>query len=377
MPSASTSAARARAALASGGMAALEGPLRGYHHETYVFPLPDESGVTWRWKCREPRPGLLWFDRRCFWSEEELLVALAGRVTRVPEVIQKDGFRLQRFIEGRTLGSCARSEAESGAEYEPGPGTGRGADIPAGVIDQIVALFGELAGVGPDDVAAGRRCAAADRPRDGDTNGFVERLVFFAEEYVYLKNEDRFGPLFKEFGIGRDSFAVLRERVSGLTRRPFCLLHGDLHGENFVLDRCGQLWTIDWELAMVGDPLYDLATHLHLMRYAPHQERQVVRRWCEAVSAARAGSRSGWWRDLPRLLDFKRAQSVFTDVIRAALMLEAEERAEGALERAAGRAHSALGAARHALDLKSVPSYADTMDALARWSWAEEERGPR
>ncbi|MEV0443032.1 phosphotransferase [Streptomyces spectabilis] len=377
MPSESTSAARARATRASGGLAALEGPLRGYHHETYVFPLPDGSGVTWRWKCREPRPGLLWFDRRCFRSEEELLVGLAGRVTRIPEVIQKDEFRLQRFIEGRTLGSCAHPEDGGAAEFDAGPGAGRGADIPAGVIDQIVGLFGELAGVGPDDVVAERRCVTADRPRDGDTNGFIERLVLLTEEHVYLKNEDRFGPLFKEFGIGRDSFAVLRERVAGLTRRPFCLLHGDLHRENFVLDRCGQLWTIDWELAMVGDPLYDLATHLHLMRYAPAQEREVVRRWCAAVSEARPGSCAGWHRDLPRLLAYKRAQSVFTDVIRAALMLEAEPAAEGALERAAGRAHTALGAARHALDLGPTPSYADTMDALKRWSWSQEERGRR
>ncbi|CAM5643364.1 hypothetical protein SGRIM128S_09667 [Streptomyces griseomycini] len=34
----------------------------------------------------------------------------------------------------------------------------------------------------------------------------------------------------------------------------------------FIVDPQGGLWVIDWELAMIGDPLYDLATHLHLMR---------------------------------------------------------------------------------------------------------------
>lgn len=60
---------------------------------------------------------------------------------------------------------------------------------------------------------------------------------------------------------------AFEQRHRELTDRPRKLLHGDLHSKNFVVDRSGHLWTIDWELALVGDPLYDLATHLHLMGY--------------------------------------------------------------------------------------------------------------
>ena len=78
---------------------AIEGPLKGHHHEAYAVPLPGGG----RAKYREPREGLLWFDRRCFALEEELLLDLQGRVTRIPEVLDY-GVLLQRFVEGTTLG---------------------------------------------------------------------------------------------------------------------------------------------------------------------------------------------------------------------------------------------------------------------------------
>ncbi|MGA4841077.1 phosphotransferase [Streptomyces sp. G45] len=332
---------------ASGGLSEIVGPLEGYHHETYVFALPEGVGEG-RWKCRAPRAELLWFDRRCFHSEEELLVALSGRVARIPEVLQRETFRLQRFVEGQTLGQRC----------------GIGTAVPAALVDQIIALFRDIVRVAPESLAVERRCAAEDRPQDGDTDGFVERLVHFTEQRVFLENESRFGGLFKEFGIGRDAFRVLRERVSGLRPRPFCLLHGDLHRENFIVDPAGLLWTIDWELAMVGDPLYDLATHLHLMRYTPDQAREVRRRWCEAVEAVRPGSSAGWRADLPKILDYKRAQSVFTDVIRGARLLGSGAPPEPAAE----RVRAALEAARPALGLGPAPSREDVADALRRWA---------
>ncbi|POX44768.1 aminoglycoside phosphotransferase, partial [Streptomyces sp. Ru72] len=92
----------------SGDPSVVEGPLEGYHHETYVIPLPAEVAGPGRsrGKCREPRSNLLWFDRRCFASEEKLLRALQGRISGIPDLIElAEEVRLQRFIEGRTLGA--------------------------------------------------------------------------------------------------------------------------------------------------------------------------------------------------------------------------------------------------------------------------------
>lgn len=69
------------------------------------------------------------------------------------------------------------------------------------------------------------------------------------------------------------------------------------------------------------------------------------------------------------LLAYKRAQSVYTDVIRGALAL----RRQGAepnrlqLSRVAWRIKRALGAARLPLGLESEPSVGEVITAYARW----------
>ncbi|PAZ13254.1 aminoglycoside phosphotransferase [Streptomyces sp. SA15] len=347
------SAARLRAVEVSGDPRAVEGPLHGYHHETYVFPLPGETASPdpVRWKCREPRDNLLWFDRRCFVSEEQLLKALAGRISRIPDVFDVGTAGLQRFIEGRTLGSLYPF----------------GGAVPEGIFDQIVVLFEQLARVTQETLTIDRRCADEDRPDDGDTNGFLRRLVHFTEKRVYEENLPKFERLFEDLGVDGRSFKWLRNHVAGLSQRPFCLLHADLHRENFVIDSRSRLWTIDWELAMVGDPLYDLATHLYLMRYPAWQEHRMVKRWRAAVDGIRPGSSKGLKRDLSLLIDYKKAQSVFTDVIREALSLDFGPDVEGRLDHAGRRLRTILVAAAVPLGLDMVPSRGEIVTALVRW----------
>ncbi|MEU0435926.1 aminoglycoside phosphotransferase family protein [Streptomyces sp. NPDC006290] len=337
----------------SGDAGAVEGPLQGYHHETYVFPLPGGAAGAEpvRWKCREPRPGLLWFDRRCFASEEQLLRALVGRIEGIPDLIQAGPAGLQRFIEGQTLGALY----------------GSGSEIPPSLFGQIVSLFGQLARVRPDSLTAERTCKSADRAAEGDTAGFLERLILFTEKQVYQENRADFEGVFEALGLGEASFANLRKHVSGLTGRPFCLLHADLHRENFVVDAERRLWTIDWELAMFGDPLYDLATHLYLMRYPKDQEELMTEQWCAAVESAAPGSSAGWEKDLPKLLAYKRAQSVFTDVIRTALSLVEEPRVdERLLVHVGGKIQKVLSAATKPLEIE-VPTVEDVTASLEKW----------
>ncbi|QIB44994.1 aminoglycoside phosphotransferase family protein [Streptomyces aureoverticillatus] len=360
MPTEATPAAQEDAARAS----SLVGPFKGYHNETYVLRLPggkSGQGKPWCWKFKEPRDSILWFDRRCFDSEEQLLEALAGRVTWIPEVKKEDGFRLQRFVEGRTLGASVP----------------RGSALPEALIDQIITLFREMARIAPRMLTVKRRCAEQCRAPEGDTNQFLEVLIRFTERDVYMANRPRFGGLFAELGIGQESFEALRARMSRMVSRPFCLLHGDLHRENFIVDPQGQLWTIDWELAMFGDPLYDLATHLHLMGYAPEQANEVTRRWSLAVEEVLPGSSVGYKEDLDSLLDYKRAQSVFTDVIRTAQMLDTATDQEGkSLGRAVGKVHGVLAAAVDALGLGAPPSHERVEAALERWL-QRQGRAPR
>ncbi|MFJ1577883.1 phosphotransferase family protein [Streptomyces sp. NPDC088182] len=325
------------------------GPLNGYHHETYAFPLPEESELSARFeraKLRAPRPGLLWFDRRCFASEDLLLTALQGRITRIPEIIEVGGgVHLQGFIEGVTLDGGARSLP---GRCLPGryPG-GRG--LSRRHHGQLERFFHELVSIDPkalEEREVKRVCAPADRTDDGDSAAFLDRLIGFTEEQVYRRHGAPYQRLFEELGVGAEALVRLRERAVELRRRPFSLLHCDLHRKNLIVDRRGDLWIIDWELAMIGDPLYDLATHLHLMRYPRREAAGVAHRWQRAVERAREGSSYGWEDDLPLLLAYKRVQSVYTDVIRTALLLgERPGRARGALPRAAWRIRRVLAAA--------------------------------
>lgn len=358
MPDFSASAARAASVGArslSGVESAIEGPLQGYHHETYAIPLgvPETAGGTVRWRCREPREGLFWFDRRCFDSEEELVDSLQGRVTRVPGLIKTEGVRLQRFIEGETLGS----------RY------GSGRAVPDAMVAQIIDVFRELAVIRPWSLTLKRRCGRMERPADGDSAEFLERLVRFTEVNVYVRHHDEYGSLFEALGVTEVAFKHLGQRVKGLHERPFCLLHADLHRENLIVDPGGQLWVIDWELAMLGDPLYDLATHLDLMRYPPKQARRVTELWREAMPGVQRHAVSGLEQDLPLLLDYKRAQSVFTDVIRSALTLkEGDATARGELLPAAARKlHTVLRRAAAPLGLGCVPSPREVGAVLHKW----------
>ncbi|MFH8239653.1 aminoglycoside phosphotransferase family protein [Streptomyces sp. NPDC018321] len=72
--------------------------------------------------------------------------------------------------------------------------------------------------------------------------------------------------------------AEILTRHSLTPRRPV-LLHGDLNPWNLVRRPDGGLTLIDWEMAMVGDPLYDLVRHMHLTPTRPEIRDRMFRRW--------------------------------------------------------------------------------------------------
>ncbi|MFI1105590.1 phosphotransferase [Streptomyces melanogenes] len=359
--------------LSRDGDRGVDGPLKGHHHEAYAIVLPPENPLGEgyvRGKLRMRREGLLWFDRRTFASEDELLIALRGRVSRIPECAEfTAGLFLQGFVEGRTL-------------REGRFGLGRMAEHH---VRQLGKLFGEMAAVKHGELTLETHFVDASWPpvRDGDTPGFLGGMVDFTQDEVYEKNRGEFGSLFDRLGVSATSLNGLRERARTLAERPFSLVHGDLHRRNLIVDSRGDLWFIDWELAMIGDPLYDLATHLHLMNYPECDALRVKKVWREAVEAARPGASNAWERDLPHLLAFKQAQSVFTDVIRTAVALQLGAGAlalmagVGAaagpgpgllrLARAARKVQRVLAVAKDALGLPAVPTRRRIREAYGEW----------
>lgn len=340
------------------------------HHDSYqgqhrLWHVLADPASDRRIKLSEPREGVLWFDRRCFRAEEPLLAELAGLgMTHIPAVHPADGgdprseqpLYVQDFVDGTSL-----------ADVAP-----QGTPLTARHLDDIEDRFRQLAAVDMDDVRTERTCAEGERARNLDTGTFFGALIAFTRERAHLEHRERYGPLFDALGVPRDALGPgsrLANETKALAPRPFCLLHGDLHRANFIVDRTdGRLWTIDWELAMLGDPLYDLATHLHLMRYPAPQEREMKDRWLRATSSVLPGADTGWREDLPRYLAYKRAQSVFTDVVRQAqkLATAGPDGRATLLEATARTVHTLLRQAADVLDPAYVPEPADVVAAYRR-----------
>lgn len=361
----------------------VEGPLKGYHHEAYAVRLDQGSPLArdFHWlKLREPRQGVLWYDMRWFRSEDELLRLLhreyGPKVPRVPrvgeQIVNGQPFTFLAFIEGVTLDRVRGSR--------PGRVSDRH-------LAQIEELFCFLAAVDADAVAAHggpsdapaadgtppeagcRRYDLGAYPRRGGSTAFLRALTHFTLAHAYRDRHKDMEDLLDRLGAPADALDAFGRREHHLTDRPRTLLHGDLHRRNLIVDRAGDLWTIDWELALVGDPLYDLATHLHLMGYQDDQEREVVARWRRAVGRRRS---AGAHEDLPHYRAYKRVQSLCTDVVRATTRLKeggppggADARAR--LRGAATIVRRALAAAGEPLLLPEPPPMEHVEAVLADW----------
>jgi hypothetical protein len=311
----------------------------GYHNMNHIrslgqplaFLLGERSGRV-RAKFRTPFETIEVVPR--IWvRESQVLTAVRSRLPDAPRCLADFGvWSLDTLVKGRVL-----SEA-----------------VPEGTIgaDRLAALanfFATLADV-PGDELPDR---PDDWPKDGDSLGFLRWLACFTADRVYRPNRARFGDLFDAIGVPRNPMERFLSTVPLLTERPFALLHTDVHRANVVLSprpEGERLVVIDWETAMYGDPLHELATHLVRMDYDKTEQDRMVELWAAAMSrAGHAEMTAGLEHDLPLYIGFEQAQSLFPDVMRAALALPdlPDERdfaaAVGLIRRAVARASQPLG----------------------------------
>ncbi|MFE9170640.1 phosphotransferase [Streptomyces kebangsaanensis] len=97
------------------------------------------------------------------------------------------------------------------------------------------------------------------------------------------------------------------------SRRPV-LLHGDLNPWNLVRrDDARALTIIDWEMALIGDPLYDLVRHMHLTPTRPEVRERMFSRWERRLPAAYT---AGWSRDWHVYRWIETVRSAYVDLDR-------------------------------------------------------------
>ncbi|WP_051819610.1 aminoglycoside phosphotransferase family protein [Streptomyces sp. NRRL S-920] len=329
----------------------------GHHNINYVVPLSWPLAVLLitmpfraRVKCRMPREAVEVVPR--IWpSETELLTVVSRRLKEVPRCFRDFGdWSLHSYRAGQAL-----------SEVQPeGP-------VGEAMMRSLAEFFARAASV-PEKELPPR---PDGWPEPGRSQEFLDWLIGFTENQVHRPNRWRFESLFDAVGVHPDVMTAFRADPAHrrLTPRPFGLLHTDVHRGNIVVDR-RHMAVIDWELAMYGDPLHDLATHLVRMEYEKDEQSRMQELWAEAMD--RAGHRDmteGMAADLPVYLDFEYAQSVFPDIMRAALDLTASaggpDDADYAL--ASARVCRALRRAAEPLKLAEVPDARLAERALRDW----------
>ncbi|MEV6395655.1 phosphotransferase [Streptomyces sp. NPDC051907] len=329
-------------------------PLTGYYHRNYCVELPPALAGSVALpagtpvKLRAPITDAVQFNLR-IWPESELLAAIGDRVDGSPRVLaERPGFTVHSFASGDPLLELVGRQGPVGRPY----------------IDSLGELFRQTAAV-PSRLLPP---CPEDWPADGDCAGFLRTLVDFTESEVKGRHGKAFHTLFAALDVPDDAFGRLLERASSqLGERPFTLLHTDVHRGNLIVGPDGRLSLIDWELALFGDPVYEIASHLARTRYARRAERKAaLRAWRTALAHSRPSALAGHRRALRIYLDFERLQSVHIDVIRLALSF-ARRPDRDALERTATGIEAVLRAARGPLGARRTPGAGRIALACAEW----------
>ncbi|WP_405981584.1 phosphotransferase family protein [Streptomyces sp. NBC_00158] len=309
----------------------------GYYNRNVGLPTP-EGKVN----VRIPIAAADTMDVR-LWQEEDVLACIRPYVGRVPElrhVSRTPRFQVHHFIAGRVLDG-----------FSP-----RGAEVPPHVMDDVVTLMEQLTRIPREKAPA----LPAHWPGPGDSPGFG-RLLADLTEQVHSTYVAEYREAFHLLGIPEDPLTVVRPLWGGLTSRPFVLLHADLHRKNMIAAD-GATWFLDWELALWGDPMYEIGIHFHKMDYPEGQRAEVFRRWRERL---RPEYTEGPPEDLRLYMDHEKIKSAVVDTVRYSKQLAASSPAER--EFLEMRLVKKINAARRVWGSPPELTPARVAEALAPW----------
>ncbi|MEU1481661.1 aminoglycoside phosphotransferase family protein [Streptomyces sp. NPDC005760] len=310
---------------------------------------------------RVPRKGALRVVTRT-WNDESAILRAVGRGDwSVPEVLYAgDGFDVHSYVDGIPLSRMCRNDRPK----------------PQALIVALCRLFALMRLV-PEHVLPPR---PVTWPKDhSDSQGYLRTFALEADRQIRQYNWPEFGGLFEALWVPEKALVRFAERVPVMTERPFGLLHGDLYGDNVIVSFGAEepLICVDWELASYGDPLHDLATHLVRMGYPQGQWHQVVNSWVEQMSLVCPEAVAGVEEDLRHYVAFERAQSVYPDVMRAAISLREGPVDRRRLDQAVTEIHAALEAAKRPLKLRRTPGKRRIERVLTDWLGSRGKgRGP-
>ncbi|TXS41186.1 aminoglycoside phosphotransferase family protein [Streptomyces sp. uw30] len=332
--------------------------LQGHHHINYRVPLtPQMASVLWQpvnmpVLVRIPRPDILRVVFKTWANEARVLDAIRDTVDHAPVCLAHDWMSsaVHSYVQGVPLSKTCRDIAK----------------IDRSLIEVMAEGLARLTGVDRDAVPP----LPPGWPRPPESQEFLRTVVELTERDVREPNWQRFHRIFERLGVRPGALMRLAGRVPRMTRRPFSLLHGDLHRDNVIVTRDGDppLVFVDWELASFGDPLHDLAVHLVRTGHTPAQRDAAINAWTKEVQRHSPEAANGLDDDLGHYIAFERTLSVFPDVMRTLDALERRPPHEQRLRAATVRVHNALTAAAELLDIDPVPPLPEIWWLLKRWT---------
>ncbi|WP_406286270.1 aminoglycoside phosphotransferase family protein [Embleya sp. NBC_00896] len=194
------------------------------------------------------------------WPEQDVIRAIAPWVSAIPCVLHVSpdpAFQIHRFVSGDVVDAIAP----------------RGVEVPRHLVSDVLRFFLDMSRVPVDDLPG----VPVDWPKDRDTAGFGARLSAVTAD-VWERFRQPYASLYAALGVPKDPLGRVTADWHTMTGRPFGVLHCDVHRKNLIV-AAGRTCFLDWELALWGDPLYDLAVHLHKMDYLPEEAEAVRFGW--------------------------------------------------------------------------------------------------
>jgi len=231
------------------------------------------------------------------WPEAAVLQVIAPYVTAAPRLYWESAqpaYQIHEFIDGDLLDQLAP----------------RGVAVPEHVPTDVAHLCARLHAI--------PRAALPPVPGglDDDSRRFARRL-WDTTRRIYRDLRGPFGRLYRELGVPDDPFEPLNGAWQSFQPKAFRLIHADLHRKNMII-RNRETVFLDWELALYGDPLCEVAIHLHKMTYLPAEQHRFLTAWAAAEPDAATGS---WEHDVRLYLVHEQIKSAVLEAVRYAKII--------------------------------------------------------
>lgn len=275
------------------------------------------------------------------WHEADVNLIVARHGIRVPRLIallRAEAIQIYDFVNGQLLD-----------DFAP-----KGASLSKAITGEINSFYEKLRTVPLTELPE----LPSNWPAEGDSVAFACMLSSFTDA-IFRKYSESHGQFFERLQIPKDPISCLS--WSNLSSRPFCLLHSDIHRKNVIIAEDGGLCLLDWELAMWGDPLYDLAVTIHKMKLVDGDRELLIQGWTRASGLSDNAIRE----DLVRYLEHEVVKSAIVDAVRLRYQYRTADSTKQKAEFVT-KLHAKLAAGHEVWGLEANLTERDIEDAISR-----------